>query len=239
MAGPVPNPAFLFDLDGVVVDSNALHVASWREVARRHGYDCPDPDHIGKCGLRTAAVIRDLLRWPVDEPAAVRIGFEKEEIYREWIRRDGIAPVPGVLPFLAKVRQVGIRCAIGSAAPRENVELCLQVLGLRASFGATVSGADVDRGKPAPDIFLKAAAALGAAPEECLVFEDAPAGLAAAHAAGMRVLALATSHAREELAGADALAEDFRELDPERLADTWIRQDRRPPPLAEPPDQFP
>ena len=229
MAVPVPSPAFLFDLDGVVVDSNALHVASWQEVARRHGFDCPDPAHIGKCGLRTAAVIRDLLRWPVDEPAAARIGSEKEEIYREWIRRDGIAPIPGVLPFLAQTRQLGIRCAIGSSAPRENVELCLRVLGLRAAFGTTVSGADVCRGKPAPDIFLKAAAGLGAGPEECLVFEDAPAGIAAAHAAGMRVLALATSHTREELAGADAVAGDFRELDPDRLANTWIRHGAAPP----------
>ncbi|MGD9612981.1 MAG: HAD family hydrolase [Kiritimatiellia bacterium] len=214
-------PAFVFDLDGVVVASNALHVASWQEVARRHGFACSDPDHIGKCGLRTAAVIRDLLRWPVSAEDAARIGFEKEEIYRDWIRAGGIPAIPGVQAFLAEAGRLGVPCAVGSSAPRENVDVCLRALGLERAFHATVSGADVARGKPAPDIFLKAAAALSRAPEECLVFEDAPAGIAAAHAAGMRVWALWTSHAREELAAADAIVSDFRDLTPAGVQAAW------------------
>ena len=214
-------PAFLFDLDGVVVDSNALHVESWQAVARRHGFDCPDADHIGKCGLRTRAVIRDLLRWPVSEDDADRIGFEKEELYREWIRRDGIRAVPGVLAFLAEARQLGIPCAVGSSAPRENVDLCLRALDAERFFAATVSGADVSRGKPAPDIFLKAARGLGIAPAQCLVFEDAPAGIAAAHAAGMRAYALLTSHAPEEMSGADFAAPDFSGLSPRSAQAGW------------------
>ena len=221
MAGAASNPAFLFDLDGVVVDSNALHVASWQAVARRHGFACSDPEHIGKCGLRTATVIRDLLRWPVSAEEAARIGFEKEEIYRDWIRTDGIPPIPGVQAFLAEAGRLGIPCAVGSSAPRENVAACLQALGLERAFQATVSGADVARGKPAPDIFLKAAAALGQAPAECLVFEDAPAGIAAAHAAGMRAWALQTSHARAELAAADAIVPDFQALSPCAVQAAW------------------
>ncbi len=221
MPGAAPIPSFLFDLDGVVVDSNGLHVESWKEVARRHGFDCPDPGHIGKCGLRTKAVIRELLRWPVSEEEAGRIGFEKEEIYREWIRKDGIRAIPGIAEFIAEARGMGIRCAIGSSAPRENVDLCLRALGLEDAFGATVSGADVQRGKPAPDIFLKAAEGIGAAPRECLVFEDAPAGIAAAHAAGMRAVALLTSHAREEVAAADIFATDFTGLSPQSLQAAW------------------
>ena len=216
-----PIPAFLFDLDGVVVDSNGLHVESWKEVARRHGFECPDPEHIGKCGLRTRAVIRDLLRWPVTDADADRIGFEKEDLYREWIRRDGIRAIPGVLEFLAEARRLGIPCAVGSSAPRENVDLCLRALDAERFFAATVSGADVSRGKPAPDIFLKAAAGLGVAPAQCLVFEDAPAGVAAAHAAGMRAYALLTSHAREELADADFVAADFTGLSPRAIQSAW------------------
>ena len=214
-------PSFIFDLDGVVVDSNGPHVASWQEVARRHGFECLDPEHIGKCGLRTRAVIRDLLRWPVSDEEADRIGFEKEALYREWIRRDGIRPIPGVLDFLAEARQLGIACAIGSSAPRENVDACLQSLGIEHAFFATVSGADVQRGKPAPDIFLKAANALGVDPRQCLVFEDAPAGIAAAQAAGMRTIALLTSHAPEELAGADRLAADFTGLSLKSVCADW------------------
>jgi beta-phosphoglucomutase family hydrolase len=209
--------AFLFDLDGVVVDSNARHVESWQAVARRHGFPCHDPEHIGKCGLRTRAVIRDLLRWPVTEAEADRLGAEKEALYRDGIRRDGIPAIPGVAAFLAAARRLGIACAVGSSAPRENVDLCLQALHLEAAFAATVSGADVTRGKPAPDIFLKAAAAVGVPPEACLVFEDAPAGIAAAQAAGMRAVGLWTSHARAEIAAADRLAPDFTGLDPAEL----------------------
>ena len=221
MPSPSAIPAFLFDLDGVVVDSNELHVASWREVARRHGFDCPDPDHIGKCGLRTGAVIRDLLRWPVSEQDANRIGYEKEKIYREWIRRDGIRPISGVLEFVAVARELGICCAVGSSAPRENVDLCLRALGLNAVFAAAVSGEDVLRGKPAPDIFLKAANLIGANPGHCMVFEDAPAGIAAAHAAGMRALALLTSHARDEVSEADAMALDFTAISPASVQAAW------------------
>ena len=221
MAGGTSSPAFLFDLDGVVVDSNQLHVDSWKEIARRHGFDCPDPDHIGKCGLRTGAVIRELLRWPVTEEQARQLGFEKEDIYRQWIRQDGIRPIPGVLEFLAQARQLDFRCAVGSSAPRENVDLCLKALRLEEAFSATISGADVQRGKPAPDIFLKATEALGADPRQCLVFEDAPAGIAAAHAAGMRVLALTTSHAQDEVAAADVIAPDFTGLNPQIIQANW------------------
>ena len=221
MTQPAPLPAFIFDMDGVVVNSNDLHVESWKEVARRHGFDCADPDHIGKCGLRTVAVIRDLLRWPVSEEDAARIGFEKEEIYREWVRANGIEAIPGVLEFLAQARRLGIPCAIGSSAPRENVEACLRALRLEETFLATVSGADVRHGKPAPDIFLKAAGKMGVPPHQCLVFEDAPAGIAAAHAAGMRAIALATSHSLDEIAAADSIAPNFVPLHPAAVQADW------------------
>jgi len=219
MAAPLP--AFLFDLDGVVVDSNGLHVDSWKKVARRHGFECPDPDHIGKCGLRTGAVIRDLLQWPVSEEKARQIGEEKEEIYREWIQEDGIRAIPGVLDFLKEAAALGIPCAVGSSAPRKNVDICLRALELEAFFDTTISGEDVQRGKPAPDIFQQAAQGIGMSPEHCLVFEDAPAGIEAAHAAGMRALAVLTSHTQAEVAAADWIAPDFTALIPERLQAAW------------------
>ena len=204
--------ALVFDCDGVVVDSNRLHVETWRETAAAHGYPMADPEHIGKCGLRTIAVIRDLLRWPVDEEEAVRLGEEKESRYRECIRAGGIEPIAGVRETLEKAAALGLPCALGSSAPRENARLCLESLGLVPFFKAVVTGEDVERGKPHPDIFLAAARKLGVPPEECLVIEDAPAGVEAAHRAGMRAIALLTSHTPEELAAADALARDF--LDP-------------------------
>lgn len=201
--------ALIFDCDGVVVDSNRLHVETWKETAVAHGYPMADPEHIGKCGLRTIAVIRDLLRWPVDEAEAVALGEEKERRYRERIRAGGITPIPGIRETLEKAAALGIPCALGSSAPPENARLCLDALGLERFFRAVVTGGDVARGKPHPDIFLAAAGKLGVPPAECLVIEDAPAGVEAAHRAGMRAVALLTSHSPAELATADALARDF------------------------------
>ena len=201
--------AWIFDCDGVVVDSNAMHVETWRQTAAAHGWPMADPEHIGKCGMTTGAVIREVLRWPVDEAEARRLGEEKEERYRQMIREGGIRAIAGVEAFLRRARAEGRRCAMGSSAPRANVEACLDALGLRWAFDCTVSGEDVARGKPEPDIFLKAAAGLGARPEECVVFEDAPAGEQAAHRAGMRAVAVLTSHTAAELAAADCIWRDF------------------------------
>lgn len=214
--------ALIFDCDGVVVDSNRLHVETWKETAAAHGYPMADPEHIGKCGLRTIAVIRELLRWPVDEEEAVRLGEEKESRYRDRIRAGGIVPIPGVRETLEKAAAMGIPCALGSSAPPENARLCLESLGLVPFFRAVVTGGDVARGKPHPDIFLAAAEKLGVPPEECLVIEDAPAGVEAAHRAGMRVVALLTSHTPEELAAADAVARDFRDADFWNAVDRWL-----------------
>lgn len=214
--------ALIFDCDGVVVDSNRLHVETWRETAAAHGYPMADPEHIGKCGLRTIAVIRDLLRWPVDEEEAVRLGEEKESRYRDRIRAGGIAPIPGVRETLEKAAAMGIPCALGSSAPPENARLCLDALGLARFFRAVVTGGDVARGKPHPDIFLAAAEKLGVPSEECLVIEDAPAGVEAAHRAGMRAIALLTSHTPEELSAADAVVRDFRDADFWTAVERWL-----------------
>lgn len=209
-----PSRAYLFDLDGTLVDSNALHVASWAETARRRGFPMADPDHIGKCGMRTSAVIREILRWPVDEATADAIGEEKEALYRQWISERGIAPVPGVLPFLAAARSAGIRCAVATSASRANLDACLDALALRDAFCATVTGEEVPRGKPAPDIFALAATRTGIPPAQCLAFEDSPAGVASAHAAGIPVVAVLTSHTPAELAAADLVVADFSSLRP-------------------------
>lgn len=209
--------AFILDYDGVIADTNPLHVQTWAELAREAGFPLENPDYIGKCGLRTRSVIRELLHWPVSDEEADRLGFRKEELFRSYVRKNGIPPIPGVLNFVRKAHERRIPLAIGSSAPPENISTCNEALGLTGLFDAIVSGNDVLHGKPAPDIFLLAAKHLDVSPTECLVFEDSPAGVKAARAAGMSVIGLLTSHTREQLALATQIVDHFENLDPASL----------------------
>jgi HAD superfamily hydrolase (TIGR01509 family) len=152
-----------------------------------------------------------------------RLTVEKEVIFRDLVRQDSIEPVPGAVEFVRELHRRNIPLGVGSSAPRENIEACLEALRLNGAFASVVSGGEVVRGKPAPDIFLNAARRLGMDPERCIVFEDAPAGVAAAQAAGMRVVGLLTAHSKSALDGATRHARDFTELSVEDIV-AWATQ---------------
>jgi beta-phosphoglucomutase len=124
----------------------------------------------------------------------------------------------GAVELIDALAAAGFRLAVGSSGPPENVALTLERLARAARFGALVTGRDVTRGKPDPQVFLIAAERLGATPARCIVVEDAPVGVAAAHAAGMASVALVGTVAAERLAGADLVVRSLRELDAPRLA---------------------
>jgi HAD superfamily hydrolase (TIGR01509 family) len=210
--------AFLFDWDGTVVDSSPLHQRSWVEAIMAAGHPDPQQPGIGHCGLKTRAVMTDLLGWKhLPDEELDRIGAHKEELYRAWVRRDGLPAIPGVLDFLRHARTAGIALGVGTSAPRANFDACLDALRLRGWFDTVVTGEDVQRGKPEPDVFLRVAAGLRVPPTRCVVFEDAPAGIRAGKAAGMRVVGVLTSHPAAALAGADLLIKDFDGLTPESI----------------------
>jgi HAD superfamily hydrolase (TIGR01509 family) len=216
----------IFDWDGVVVDSAGLHVLSWDDLAREYGRAIPPEIPIGALGLKTEAVITDLLKWTDDPAEVTRLTLRKEELFRLRAKRDGIDSQPGVLDFLRGLKARFVPCAVGSSAPLLNVETGMSVLKTDGIFSAIVSGDDVTRGKPAPDIFLKAADRLGLPPGECVVFEDAPAGVEAARAAGMRVVGVLTTHDPHILQKADLLIEDFNEITVQDFV-TWATAGRR------------
>jgi beta-phosphoglucomutase len=125
----------------------------------------------------------------------------------------------GAADLIAALHQAGFRLAVGSSGPPDNVHLVLDRLQRRACFHGIVTGVDVQRGKPDPQVFLIGAERAGVAPADCVVIEDAPVGVAAAHAAGMKCIALAsTGRVRESLVAADLVVDSLRELGPERIA---------------------
>jgi HAD superfamily hydrolase (TIGR01509 family) len=212
------NIGAIFDWDGVVVDSARPHVASWTQLATEEGFPPPNVPGLGGLGLKNEKVIAELLRWTQDPAEIRRLMHRKETIFRERIAHGSIEAIPGVVDFLHQLKAAGIPAVIGSSAPRANVDACIAALKLQGLFIGAITAEDVTHGKPDPEVFLKGAALLGRTPAKCVVFEDAPAGVAAALAGGMRVMGVLTMRTREELAGAERYIRSFAELTPADLS---------------------
>lgn len=205
----------IFDWDGVVIDSSSLHAKSWDLLAEEENRELPH-DHFKKgFGRKNIHIIPEILRWTDDADEVVRLSQRKEALYRELIRKEGVVALPGVAVLLQSLQDAGIPCCVGSSTDRENIELALEVLGLRPFFADIVSAEDVKEGKPHPDVFLKAAARLGLPPSACVVVEDAHVGIEAAQAGGMAVVAVATTHPLESLQGADRAVATLEAISPE------------------------
>jgi beta-phosphoglucomutase len=184
---PANNPkAVLWDLDGTLVDSAGFHEQSWREAMAAEGLQITHEQFLESFGQRNDRILRHWLGPAADQARIERIGEAKERRYRELIRSQGIAPLPGAAEWVLRLAGEGWRQAIASSAPLENVQVVLEALKVRQYFGAIASAEDVRRGKPDPEVFLVAASRLGVEPARSIVVEDAPAGIEAARRGGMR-----------------------------------------------------
>lgn len=205
--------AYLFDMDGVLVDNCRYHVLSWLEFARRHGGKLTERQIVEWMG----APGRDYIVRMFDEPQSPErvdeLMQEKESLYRE-LYRPHLAPRKGLMDFLRSARAAGIPCAVVTGGSKANVDYVLDGLNIRAFFACIVDSSHYERGKPAPDCYLQAARRLGVSPDACTVFEDAVNGIEAAQAAKMRVVAITGTNARETLAAVspDLIVDTFDEV---------------------------
>jgi HAD superfamily hydrolase (TIGR01509 family) len=213
----------IFDWDGVILDSSRHHEESWERLGREEGKVLPEGHFLRGFGRRNIEIMRDLLGWSTDLAEIQRLSSRKEEWYREVVKELGIEPLPGVRVWLERLEAAGIACGIGSSTEKKNVELGLGILGLERFFVTAVTAEDVKRGKPAPEVFLEVARRLGAEAGRCVVFEDAPAGVEAARAAGMKVVGVTTTHPGGHLEGVDREVERLDELRVEELAEWFGR----------------
>jgi len=205
----------IFDMDGVLVDSYAAHLESWRCLAREMGRHITESQFASTFGRTSREIIAELF----GESDADRIRVlddRKEAIYRELIR-DHIPVMPGAAALVERCVTAGFRTGVGSSGPAANVSLVCEGLGISRLLTAVVSGADVRRGKPDPEVFLIAAQRLEVEPAKCIVIEDAPVGIEAAHRAGMRCVALASSHPETSLSHADRVVCSLGEIAAEQL----------------------
>jgi beta-phosphoglucomutase family hydrolase len=205
------NFAAIFDWDGVIIDSSAQHERSWELLAVEINKTLPDGHFKRGFGKKNAVIIPDL-GWATDPAEVAALGDRKEELYRELIRRDGVTPLPGARELLTMLKSADVPCAVGSSTARVNIETIFDMTGLREFFRAVVTAEDVKRGKPAPDVFLTAAQRIGAEPSHCIVFEDALVGIEAAHAGGMKCVAVATTNPLELLGHAEIAVDSLRDV---------------------------
>jgi beta-phosphoglucomutase len=181
--------AVIWDVDGVIIDSAAQHLRAWRQLAEENGLPFTDEVFWQTFGMRNSDIMPRMFGVAGPPERVAALSDRKEALYREFLAREASA-LPGAKELMAALHAAGYRQALGSSAPRANIEAIIHLLGLGGWLDAFVSGAEVARGKPAPDIFLGAAERLGILPAHSLVIEDAPAGVAAAHAGGMRCIAV-------------------------------------------------
>ena len=212
--------AFVFDMDGTIVDNMAFHTRSWITFFERRG-KAVDADEFFRttAGRQGQEIIRSHLEQELADDEVATLIHEKEGVYRE-LYAPHLRAVSGFEDLIATARASGTKLAVATAAPPANIEFTLDGLDLRRHFDAIVGAADVARGKPHPDVFLEAARRCGVAPEHCIVFEDAPLGVEAARRAGMRAVVLTTTLPASSFAEFDnivAIVNDFAALDVDSL----------------------
>ncbi|MHC4910796.1 MAG: HAD family hydrolase [Planctomycetota bacterium] len=209
--------AVIFDVDGVLIDSYAAHYASWSGIAEELGTTFDEDAFALAFGRTTWEVLEELGGGALDEQGVRAYDARKEAAYRDIIT-NAFPAMPGAVELIDALASGGIALAVGSSGPRENVHLVLNELERFDRFGAIVTGSDVTRGKPDPQVFQLAARGLAVDPGHCVVIEDAPAGIDAARAAGMAVIGFAsTGRTRAELADADFVVEALAEIGVERI----------------------
>ena len=204
----------IFDMDGTLVDSYQANFESWQQIAEKDGVVITEELFRKTFGQ----VNRDVIAasWPgtLDDDKVEEININKEIIFRDLLRKN-FPPMSGALDLIKTLHTEGFKLAIGSSGPKENVALSSEQLGINPYLGGAVSGSDVKHGKPNPEVFLTAAAKIDVPPEQCVVVEDVRFGIEAAHAAGMKCIAiLSTGHTVEEIQSADKIIHALSEITP-------------------------
>lgn len=200
--------AFLFDMDGVLIDSNPFHKISLKDFCKKYGQDLSEEQLHAKIYGRTNRDWITNVFGVLPEAQLKAYAEEKEQLFRD-IYQNHVQPLNGLISFLDQLDTYTIKRAIATSAPRVNVDFTLKHTGIGSYFKTILDESFVSKGKPNPEIYLKTAAALGFDPKNCVVFEDSLSGVAAGKAAGCKVVGISTTHSATELNESDIVMPDF------------------------------
>lgn len=186
--------AVIWDLDGTLINSVDHHWEAWREVMAAENITLTFDEFVADFGKRNDEILRGRIDPNMSDAEVARIALAKEEAYRRFIHSKGLVLLPGAEHWLRRLKADGWLQALGTSAPRGNIDAVFDVLDIAEFFDAVMSSEEVKAGKPSPDVFLAAAEKMNVAPERCVVVEDAPAGTEAARRAGMKAVGVLTTH---------------------------------------------
>lgn len=204
--------AAIFDMDGVLTDNFSWHLLAWETFCKRHHkqisaeefrthlFGGNNPDHL-----------RYIFGNGISDELIGEYSREKERIYRE-LYKDHVSPVKGLKDFLSELKALNVPLAIATSAERENVDFITEAIGFLGLFDVVVDSSMISRGKPDPEVFLKAASLLKTDPRQCVIFEDSLKGIEASLRAGMKVVGVATTHHYAELTEAHLVISDFSDI---------------------------
>ena len=212
--------AFLFDLNGTMIDDMQYHVTAWHRLLNDMGANISMERMKEECYGKANELIERILPGRFTEAERDAIGDQKEAVYREEFRPH-LKLLPGLVEVLEGAYNNGIKMAIGSAAIMANIDFVLDGLNIRHYFSAIVSADDVTNSKPDPETYLKCAERLSVDPSDCIVFEDVPKGVESAERAGMQSIVITLMHTKEEFSQFNQVIcfmEDFRRLEIEEIA---------------------
>jgi beta-phosphoglucomutase family hydrolase len=216
------NRAVIWDMDGVIADTAPYHFRAWQEVFSQRKANYTEDSFRRNFGKRNDAIIRNILGSEISLSDMEAIAAEKEASFRKRARNN-IKPLPGAIELLQSLSEHGFPQALGSSAPIENIELVTQELGIEGFFQVIVSGREVREGKPSPQGFLLAAERLGVKPQDCVVIEDAMAGVSAAKQAQMHCIAVTNTSPKTKLAEADLVVDTLEKVTVSDLANLLTR----------------
>jgi len=208
--------AVLWDLDGVIADTADYHYRAWGDIFNEKGATFTREDFMRHFGQRHDTIIRFALGNDIPPDEFKVITERKQQEYRRLVA-ENIRPLPGAIELIKSLNNHRIKTAIASSAPLENIEIIIRGLGIEDCFQAIAWGTEVPEGKPSPQIFLLAAKKLGVEPGNCVVLEDAIAGVAAAKEAGMKCIAVTNSHPISSLRKADLIVSTLEAVDVDDL----------------------
>jgi len=202
------NYCVIFDMDGVLADTGPIHYESWVKLAKQIRVKFSKNFFNLTFGRQSISITRELVGPKIRQDVVEKWANLKEQYYREMVK-DKLKLLPGAQVLIKKLHDQNFKLAIGSSGPPENVDLLLSTLRIKDYFDVIITAAEVKNGKPAPDVFLITAEKLNIKVDNCLVIEDAPVGITAARKAGMKVIALRTTHCNVELLDADMAVQDL------------------------------